>query len=105
MGGEKKASFLEAMFIRITGILYLFFVLVVKMLQLKPDINMFTERRRKNGMSGMFHVNSIPGQLDVDRVKALSKANKVTINDVVLTAFMKTMQGCMWDTEAAKPVD
>ena len=75
------------------------------MLSLKQDLNMFTERRLAKGMSGVNHINTIPGVLDVNRVKALSKARKVTINDVVLTAFMKSMHDVMADNEAKKPID
>ena len=88
-----------------TGIIYLFAVLIYKTLSLKQDLNMFTERRLAKGMSGVNHINTIPGVLDVNRVKALSKARNVTINDVVLTAFMKSMHDVMADNEAKKPAE
>ena len=60
-GGEKKATFLQAMFVRISGLLYLFCILIAKTLTIKSNINMFTERRLKCGMSGKSHINTIPG--------------------------------------------
>ena len=67
------------------------------------DMNTFTFKKNREGLSGKMNVITSPN-LDLAELKKMSKAKGVTINDVVLSAFMTTLHSMLEEAEQAKPL-
>ena len=87
LGADKSASFLQLAGIRIMGLLAFPYALW-KFLTLPIDWNGFSERKIKQGglIKGPVNHHSTAG-VETARIKALSKAKNVTINDVITTCY------------------
>ena len=64
----------------------------------EKDMNAFTFKKNLKGLSGEVNVTTSPN-LDLAELKKMSKAKGVTINDVVLSAFMTTLHSMLEEAE------
>lgn len=100
---SKDATWFQAFMVRMAAPLALPQI-ISSMLFTKQDVNIFTEKKIKEGLSGKINVTTSPA-VQIDKLKACGKAKGVTINDVVLAAFTTTLTDIMKENELKKPED
>ena len=91
MGADKSASLLQIIGINVMALLA-FPRAVFNQLTKPHDKNRLTERKISNGglTKGPMNANSA-ASVDIAKIKQLSKANDVTINDVLTGCFQKAL--------------
>ena len=94
------ANFLQRVLVRILSPFCLPMIVKDSFLA-RQDMNFLTYKKQIQGLSGQLHVTTSP-VLSLTELKLMSKAKGVTINDVVLSAFMTTLHSVLQDAEMTK---